>query len=527
MGFAASCLSHALRFRYWWAAGASAIVAALAYHAIPDLPLAPQSDEPKKADFILGARPDFLQPLLLQQTVRFVNLFVRHADQVAVVELGRAVAAAFGGLTVLATIVLARRVVGLGLALAAGVLAATTPLVAFHAQLFKEDIFLTPWLIFGLAALDRLRDGSELRRALAFGIATGLAASAKYVGAILLPFACLLPAIVPMTGASLRRYYAGLAASTLTAAAVFALVDAPAMSAPSAFVRGLDTEIRHALSDHIIAWRAWNSWFLFHWTTSLWPGLAPALATAGLGGAIVVVVEGRSSPPAIRLVLAFTAIWYMLHELSPMKPFMAIERHMTVIGGLFAILAVYLVARICRPAVRPWRAAVAAGMIAAIAAPAAISTIAIARSAANDTRTVVETIRASLDGRDSIDWYATFPAYRYYPPLATIDAATEYVVLAQEVADRFVQSDAFAGQTDRVRSYARSYRELLARPAIVVELTAGSFSVPQRTAADRCLAQHGGAAGSRAGQGRAAAPDAPHAGAGPCIGSAVTAWTRR
>jgi hypothetical protein len=94
---------------YACTAAALAVVAAIAYDAIPDLPLAPQSDEPKKADFVLAGRQDFLQPLLLVQTVRLANLIARYTDQLALVELGRTVAAMFGGLTVLATIVLARR----------------------------------------------------------------------------------------------------------------------------------------------------------------------------------------------------------------------------------------------------------------------------------------------------------------------------------------------------------------------------------------------------------------------------------
>jgi hypothetical protein len=145
------------RIGYGCAAVALAIASALAYDAIPDLPLAPQSDEPKKAYFALEGQQDFLQPLLLLQMVRLANLVARRTDQLAVVELGHSVAALFGGLAVLATIVLARRVTGRGLALAAGLIAALTPLIAFHAQLLKEDIFLTPWLLFGLAALDRLR----------------------------------------------------------------------------------------------------------------------------------------------------------------------------------------------------------------------------------------------------------------------------------------------------------------------------------------------------------------------------------
>jgi hypothetical protein len=314
------------RIGYACAAGALAAVAALAYDAIPDLPLAPQSDEPKKADFILAGREDFLQPLLLVQTVRLANLVARYADQLAVVELGRTVAAMFGGLTVLATIVLARRVVAWPLALAAGLVAAVTPLVAFHAQLLKEDIFLAPWLLLGLAALDGLRENAEMRRALAFGLVAGLATSAKYIGVVLLPLACIVPLIAPVT--DVRRYFVSLAWSGGTAVAVFALINVPALLKPEIFLYGLNTEIVHALSNHIIVWHGWYSHFVFHWTMSLWPGLGPPLAIAGLAGQLLVIVGWRSSAPAIRLVLVFAALWYFCTSFSPMKPFMAIERHM-------------------------------------------------------------------------------------------------------------------------------------------------------------------------------------------------------
>jgi Dolichyl-phosphate-mannose-protein mannosyltransferase len=471
---------------YYCAAGALAVASALAYDAIPDLPLAPQSDEPKKADFVLRGGQDFLQPLLLLQMVRLANLFAQRTDQAAVVGLGRTVAAVFGGLTVLATVVLARRLMAPALALATGVVAAVTPLVAFHAQLFKEDIVLAPWLLFGLAALDRLRERVELCRALVFGITVGLAASAKYVGVILLPVACLLPLIAPPEGGSLRPYYAELAWSAAAAVAVFALVNAPALLTPEIFLHGLGTEIAHAVTKHIIVWHGWYSYFLFHWTTSLWPGLGPALAVAGLAGALLVVADWRGSPPAARLVLVFALLWYLLHELSPMKPFMAIERHMTVMGGLFSILAVFLVDRLCRRAARPWQVAIAICLIAIVVAPAAISTIAIARS--SDTRSVVERVRAALDGRDAVDWYAAFPAYGHYPPLTVIEDSTQYVVVVEATAERFVEAGLFPSQPDIVRRYASGYDELLALPAIVLESTAGSFSyrnVPLRIVALR------------------------------------------
>ena len=85
-----------LEDRYWCATGALAALSALAYDAIPDLPLAPQSDEPKKADFILEGRQDFVPCCCCRRSPRLANLFARHTDQVTVVGLGRTIAAVFG-----------------------------------------------------------------------------------------------------------------------------------------------------------------------------------------------------------------------------------------------------------------------------------------------------------------------------------------------------------------------------------------------------------------------------------------------
>jgi hypothetical protein len=159
-----------------------------------------------------------------------------------------------------------------------------------------------------------------------------------------------------------------------------------------------------------------------------------------------------------------------------------------VMGGLFAILANYLADRVCGWAPRRWQSAIASCIVSIVVVPAGISTISIARSAPNDTRTVIEQVRGALDGRDAVDWYATFPAYGHSPPLSAIEESSEYVVLVQETADRFVAAGSFPRQPDIVQRYATAYGELLARPAVVVESTAGSFSyrnVPLRIVALR------------------------------------------
>ena len=280
------------------------LITAAAYHAIPDLPLAQQSDEPKKAHFVITGSQDFLHPILMLQVVRFANFFFGHGDVIAVVGLGRAVAAVFGALTVGATVLLARRIVGEWMALAAGILAAVAPLLAFHAQLFKEDVFVAPWLLLAITALDRLRERPGIGRAATFGALTGLAAASKYIGVIALPLAFLAPLVVSVSG-SLTRYYGNLALAAAAGLVTFICINAPALVAPSVLVKGLNTEIHHALTGHIIIWRGWDSHFLFHWETSLLPGVGPLIAIAALAGAALAIKDSRSSharhPPCPRV----------------------------------------------------------------------------------------------------------------------------------------------------------------------------------------------------------------------------------
>jgi hypothetical protein len=456
-----------------------ACLAFFAYEAIPNLPAGTQVDEPKKGQFVLEGGQDFFHPILMVQVVRLANRFAGHGEIGAAVDLGRTMAAVFGGLAVFATIVLARRVVGPWLAGGAGVLAAVAPLTVFHAQLFKEDIFLAPLLLMGLAALDRLRANPNLGRALTFGLVAGLAASTKYVGIILLPLAFALPLFVPAP-VLLRRYYGFIATSVAFGLAVFFLINAPLFANTHIFTGGLVREVNHALSGHLIVSHGWYTWFLFHWTTSLWPGLGPALALGGLLGAVVTVMRWTATPPALRIVLVFAVTWYLLHELSPMKPFGAIERHMAVMSGVFAVLAVYLVDLIAKHTPSAWRSLVASCCIIAMAAPAAWSSAIIAQSSKNDTRVIVGRILAHLDGAYDIDWLATIetpnrPAY-FSKTIDEIDLSLEYILTAESVARRFIDADSFPYQPDDVYTTSGRYRAMFNRPAIVVTSTAGAFS---------------------------------------------------
>ena len=121
------------------------------------------------------------------QIVRADVLATGAVGNEGVLELGRLAAALAGGLFVFSACALARRAMGDVAALGAGLLTAVAPLTVLHAQLFKEDIFLAPWLMFGLYALDRLIETPTWRRAVLFGLAAGLAVSSKYIGSCCSP----------------------------------------------------------------------------------------------------------------------------------------------------------------------------------------------------------------------------------------------------------------------------------------------------------------------------------------------------
>jgi len=155
-------------------------------------------------------------------------------------------------------------------------------------------------LILGLLALDRLVETPTWRRAVLFGIAAGLAASAKYVGVVLLGLSLLPPLFV---GTDLRRYYRMVALAAAVAVAVFCAINYPLFLNPLIFAGGLKTEVDHSLSGHLIALNGWQSNFIFTWTANLWPGLRAPLALAGLAGAALVAANWRTSPPALRRLL--------------------------------------------------------------------------------------------------------------------------------------------------------------------------------------------------------------------------------
>lgn len=133
-------------------------------------------------------------------------------------------------------------------ALAAAVATGVTPLVTVHARIFKEDIFLAPFLILALAALIRLLQEPTPLRSVLLGLFAGLAAGAKYVGALFLPFAAAAILFVP--GPRPERRLPRLLTVSGIAILVFVLIEIPALRRFAQLQRGVTYELTHATQGH-------------------------------------------------------------------------------------------------------------------------------------------------------------------------------------------------------------------------------------------------------------------------------------
>jgi len=434
-----------------------------------DFPLGTQPDEPVKVQEVLLGPSNDHHPLLMIELARAANFFVGLRDPQSVVELGRTLAAVAGGALVIATYMLARLVLPAWVAFAAAVATLATPLVTVHARYFKEDIFVAPLVVLALAALIAALRRPTLRRALALGAVIGLAGGAKYVGGLLLlPYAL---AVMVAFGAE-RRIGARLAHAgvvALTAAVVFGLIEAPALSAGPRFLADVRYEYFHAVVGHPdVVLPITLTWGLFHLRESLWPGLGPALAVLGvLGLAAPFCVSAERRRP-LAVIAGFALLWYLAHEISPLKPYPDFSRYMVPLAPLLVILAAALIDEWALRSRAGARAAAATIALLVAAAPAAWLSLRINGPAADDPRRLLPAILAHADGRVALDTYAGYAQTpfltRLTPPPSAADTAL--VVTSSINYDRYARYGALPPQSAQTQAGAAFYARILALPRL-------------------------------------------------------------
>ena len=200
-------------------------------------------DEPGKVEQVMTGEWNFNHPMLLLSTTKLaVEALHVPADPQAIVETGRGVSAVFTAVAVVAFSLLALLWRGWGAALTVG------GALALHHQLYelahymKEDAALLMGVALTLLAAfvywQRRSDWS----AAALGVASALATSGKYVGALALVFAVI--AFLKAPGERSKRHVVWWAATLLITLAV---VNAPLLADTETFQRSLNKEMDYVV----------------------------------------------------------------------------------------------------------------------------------------------------------------------------------------------------------------------------------------------------------------------------------------
>ena len=194
------------------------------------------ADEPNKVHQITQDKYNFNHPLLMLNSVRLYAHLAGISDNYdRVIRAGRWSSVIFAALAVALLVLVTGRLHGVFIAVAAGTFVLTTPLFFELAHYFKED----PSLLFGvglsLVAMQVYGEKPSHLRAALLGAACGVAASGKYAGLMVLPFA-----VYAVVAAHRAR---DLGTLVFFALGVFTLINLPMLSVPELWKSRVDLEV--------------------------------------------------------------------------------------------------------------------------------------------------------------------------------------------------------------------------------------------------------------------------------------------
>jgi Dolichyl-phosphate-mannose-protein mannosyltransferase len=442
-----------------WATMAALLVAAISVavtlHLI-DYPLGAAWDELVKLRGVSTGRYRYYHPLFMIDLAQAAALVVQPPDMPALAQLIRILGALAGGVMVFATFTLARLVLPALPSLAAAAATAATPLFIVHARIFKEDIFVAPFLLLALVALIRLLQEPAPHRAILLGLLIGCAAGSKYVGAVMLPFALLAILLVPTPGPERRALRAGTV--SLVSIGTFLLIMLPAIRRLNRWRVGVNSELSHSIRGHDVPLPPSVTWGLFHLRESLWPGIGTPLLALGLLGLAAPFVAARERRMPLLLIAAFAVAWYAIHEATPLKPFPDFPRYMLPLVPLLMILGASFVYELAAR----WdhRGILAAIVLALAAVPALMMSVQI-NAPDVDPRGVVPAIVTASGASATFDRYSDYERTRRILGLRPTNDATDVVVTSNLAYDRFTLDAA----PDAMAAY---YRALASHPHLDV-----------------------------------------------------------
>jgi hypothetical protein len=205
---------------------------------------------------------------------------------------------------------------------------------------------------------------------------------------------------------------------------------------------------------------------LFHLQRSLLPGIGAPLLTLGLLGFITPWLAPPERRRPLLVLAAFAALWLLVHEIAPFKPFPNFQRYMVPVVPLLVILGAAFVYELCRRLHPAWSTTATTAVILAAAAPALYSALRIAGPPEEDLRRIVPPVVLRDTPNAAFDHYATLggaggqSAVRGTPPAEH----TSILVTSNLTYDRYGGFGSADVQPHETRGRAAAYRNLFTHP---------------------------------------------------------------
>ncbi|MBP7148036.1 MAG: hypothetical protein KBD01_10855 [Acidobacteria bacterium] len=329
-------------------------------------------NEPDKALQILERTRNFLHPLLLLTATDGMALVAGPpAGLQQAVERGRLVSALGAACALVALALAAWRIRG-GLAAGATALfVGTSYLLYLAAHYMKEDGVLAMGAGLVLLSLVALARRPTLARAALAGLACGVAVSAKYAAAALLPFALGVLVLALRRaggGAPARRAAAAIVALLAAALLAYAAINYQVLLHPAEFQRGLAQEWRHGVGGRIANLEVEPRTSVPHLDYMFELRRVPAaIQLLALFALVQLAVLRRAAPRGSGVVAAFCGWYFLVLSLSPLHAqayFLPVDLGLRLLAGLGLAGLVQLAPL----AARPRLARVAAALVLVVAA---------------------------------------------------------------------------------------------------------------------------------------------------------------
>ncbi len=252
--------------------------------------------------------------------------------------IARGWSALFGVATVWMVYRIARRWYGRDTALAAALILALCHLHVRDSHFGVTDVAQTFFITFAFERIQAWWDSGALRCAIAAGAATGLAASTKYVGGLMvLPFAVALVLRTDGSERQVSRKLRAASAFALFAALAFVVGTPYSLLDFTTFWQQLTAEFQHlGAGQGLDLGSGWTR----HPAFSLLHGMGPPLLIASLAGALALV---RNDARRAALLLAFPLVYFALagsgstvfvRYAIPWTPFFAVSSAFLITSAL-------------------------------------------------------------------------------------------------------------------------------------------------------------------------------------------------